>query len=71
MPVVGYLTASTFQPWHAGIKQGLSETGYVEGRNIAIVTETILQPLARDEAGREVTLQHVNNNYFGQESSNS
>jgi putative ABC transport system substrate-binding protein len=36
MPVIGYLTASTFQPWHAGIKQGLSETGYVEGRNIAI-----------------------------------
>jgi len=38
MPVVGYLDAT--QPPHAGIApllRGLSETGYVEGRNVAIV----------------------------------
>src|SRR5262245_33574054 len=37
MPVVGYLDAT--QPPHAGIApllRGLSETGYVEGRNVAI-----------------------------------
>jgi hypothetical protein len=37
MPVIGYLDAT--QPPHAGIApllRGLSETGYVEGRNLAI-----------------------------------
>jgi putative ABC transport system substrate-binding protein len=37
MPVIGYLDAT--QPPHAGIapfRRGLSETGYVEGRNVAI-----------------------------------
>src|SRR5262245_29404711 len=37
MPVVGYLDAT--QPPHAGIApllRGLSETGYVEGRNVTI-----------------------------------
>jgi putative tryptophan/tyrosine transport system substrate-binding protein len=37
MPVIGYLDAT--QPPHAGIaplQRGLSETGYVEGRNVAI-----------------------------------
>ena len=37
IPVIGYLDAT--QPPHAGIApllRGLSETGYVEGRNVAI-----------------------------------
>ena len=37
MPVVGYLDAT--QPPHAGIApllRGLRETGYVDGRNVAI-----------------------------------
>jgi putative tryptophan/tyrosine transport system substrate-binding protein len=37
MPVIGYLDAT--QPPHAGIaplRRGLSETGYEEGRNVAI-----------------------------------
>src|ERR1700746_1622290 len=37
IPVIGYLDAT--QPPHAGIdpfRRGLSETGYVEGRNVAI-----------------------------------
>jgi putative ABC transport system substrate-binding protein len=36
MPVIGVLTATAIRPWYAGFKLGLSETGYVEGRNIAI-----------------------------------
>jgi putative ABC transport system substrate-binding protein len=38
LPVIGYLDASSpsFQPGTAGFRHGLSETGYVEGRNVAI-----------------------------------
>ncbi len=39
MPVVGYLGSSApgpTVPWTAAFRQGLSETGYVEGQNLAI-----------------------------------
>jgi ABC-type uncharacterized transport system substrate-binding protein len=39
MPVIGYLglaSATVMAPRVAGFKQGLSETGYVEGQNVAI-----------------------------------
>src|SRR5215469_3652831 len=37
MPVIGYLnTSSSGPPLVAAFKQGLSETGYVEGHNVAI-----------------------------------
>ena len=38
MPVIGYLDAGShsFQPGTAGFRRGLSETGYLEGRNVAI-----------------------------------
>ena len=39
MPVIGYLgqgTAATDQPRLVAVRQGLSEVGYVEGRNVAI-----------------------------------
>jgi ABC-type uncharacterized transport system substrate-binding protein len=39
MPVVGYLSVTApeaSQPFIAGLRKGLSETGYVEGRNVAI-----------------------------------
>jgi putative tryptophan/tyrosine transport system substrate-binding protein len=38
LPVVGYLDASSrsFQPGTAGFRRGLSETGYIEGRSVAI-----------------------------------
>ena len=39
MPVVGYLSvgaAGPYAPYVAAFRQGLSETGYVEGRNLAI-----------------------------------
>ena len=39
MPVVGYLHAASSEAAElsrAALRQGLSETGYVEGRNVAI-----------------------------------
>ena len=39
MPVVGFLnseTATGYAPFAAGFRKGLSETGFVEGRNVAI-----------------------------------
>jgi putative ABC transport system substrate-binding protein len=39
MPVVGFLGLGSpggFAPQVAGLRQGLNETGYVEGRNVAI-----------------------------------
>jgi putative tryptophan/tyrosine transport system substrate-binding protein len=39
MPVIGFLgiaTATVYAPWRAAFRQGLSDTGYVEGQNVAI-----------------------------------
>ena len=39
MPVIGFLSGSSpglFAPLVAAVRQGLSETGYVEGQNVAI-----------------------------------
>jgi len=39
MPVIGFLSSVSPGPWAhlvAAFRQGLSETGYVEGRNVAI-----------------------------------
>jgi putative ABC transport system substrate-binding protein len=40
MPVIGFLHRETPIPWRevliAAMKRGLAETGYVEGRNVAI-----------------------------------
>src|SRR5438477_12435408 len=38
MPVIGFLsgaTAETFEPFAAAFRQGLSEGGFVEGKNVA------------------------------------
>src|SRR6516225_356623 len=36
MPVIGFLGISAFGPFLAAFRQGLRETGYVEGQNVAI-----------------------------------
>src|ERR1700747_2439271 len=39
MPMVGFLSGASpgpFAPYVAAFRQGLSETGYVEGQNVAI-----------------------------------
>ena len=63
MPVVGYLSTGLpgpFAPFVAAFRQGLSETGYVEGQNLAIEYRWAegsydrLPALAADLVGRKV-----------------
>src|SRR5262249_49132671 len=65
MPVIGVLGTTSLDPnapFMAAFRQGLSETGYVEGQNVAI--EYVwgeghydrLPPLAADLVGRKVDL---------------
>jgi putative ABC transport system substrate-binding protein len=40
MPVIGYLSAGTADsdaPWVTGLRRGLDEGGYTEGRNVEIL----------------------------------
>ena len=63
MPVIGFLTSGSFNPdtpFWAVFRQGLSETGYVEGQNVAFEFRWAewryarLPPLAADLVGRKV-----------------
>jgi putative ABC transport system substrate-binding protein len=63
MPAIGFLGSdapSTTAPWAAAFRQGLSETGYVEGQNLAIEYRWAegryyrLPALAADLVGRKV-----------------
>jgi len=65
MPVIGYLSSGSPGPWAplvAAVQQGLSDTGYVEGQNLAIEYRWAedrsdrLPALAADLVGRKVDL---------------
>jgi putative ABC transport system substrate-binding protein len=62
MPVIGVLQPSSPYPLNAAFHQGLSETGYVEGRNVAIEYRTAenqfdrLPALAADLVRRQVSV---------------
>ena len=65
MPVVGYLSSGTsagFVPFLGAFQQGLSETGYVEGRNVAFQYrwaeghEDRLRALVADLVSRQVAV---------------
>jgi putative ABC transport system substrate-binding protein len=62
LPVIGYLNSGSPGPLPAAFRQGLSETGYVEGQNVAIEYRYAegrydrLPALAADLVGRKVDL---------------
>ena len=63
MPVVGFLgiTSASTQPNLAAFRQGLSETGYVEGQNVAIEYRWAEEQYNRlPELAADLIRRHVN-----------
>ena len=63
MPVVGFLgvTSAGTQPYLAAFRQGLSETGYVEGQNVVIEYRWIEDQYNRlPDLAADLIRQHVN-----------
>jgi len=65
MPVIGFLTAgspSTHAPFYGAFRRGLNETGYVEGKNVAIEVRLAdghyerMSTLLQELLGRQVKL---------------
>ncbi len=60
MPVIGYLSSTSAGPALAAFRRGLSETGYIDGQNVAIEylwaegSYDRLPALAADLVGRKV-----------------
>src|SRR5260221_12762348 len=58
--VIGYISSTAPAPWFAAFRQGLSETGYVEGPSLAIEFRSAegsydrLPAMAADLVGRKV-----------------
>src|SRR6266436_4282428 len=63
MPVIGFLSAVSPGPFAqriAAFQQGLNEAGYVEGRNVVIVTYTDAAALAAKAATTTIPIVFIN-----------
>jgi putative ABC transport system substrate-binding protein len=61
MPVIGFLSSGSPEPWRAAFRKGLSDQGYVEGRNVEILylsdkSYDRLPALAADLVRRQVSV---------------
>jgi hypothetical protein len=56
MPVIGYLSGGSrgpFAPYLAAFRQGLNESGFVEGQNVAMEAARSASAVCLETRGRE------------------